>query len=48
MHIHDEVVIENNSSSIEEVNKIMLVVPTWADGLILDADGFECDFYKKD
>ena len=48
MHIHDEVVIENNSSSIEEVNKIMSVVPTWADGLILDADGFECEFYKKD
>lgn len=48
MHIHDEVVIENNSSSVEEVNKIMSVVPTWADGLILDADGFECEFYKKD
>ena len=48
MHIHDEVVIENNSSSVEEVNKIMSVVPSWADGLILDADGFECEFYKKD
>ena len=48
MHIHDEVVIENNSSSVEEVNKIMSVVPNWADGLILDADGFECEFYKKD
>ena len=48
MHIHDEVVIENNTSSVEEVNKIMSVVPSWADGLILDADGFECEFYKKD
>ena len=48
MHIHDEVVIENNSSSVEEVNRIMSAVPNWADGLILDADGFECEFYKKD
>ena len=48
MHIHDEVVIESNSSSIEEVNQIMSIVPSWAPGLILDADGFESDFYKKD
>ena len=48
MHIHDEVVIESDSSSIEEVNEIMSVVPEWADGLILDADGFESEFYKKD
>ncbi|MFR2891535.1 DNA polymerase [Peptoniphilus grossensis] len=48
MHIHDEVVIESDSSSIEEVNQIMSVVPEWADGLTLDADGFESEFYKKD
>ncbi|WP_099208622.1 DNA polymerase [Urinicoccus timonensis] len=48
MHIHDEVVIESDSSSIEEVNQIMSVVPIWAPGLILDADGFESEFYKKD
>lgn len=48
MHIHDEVVIESDSSSIEEVNQIMSVVPEWAPGLILDADGFESEFYKKD
>lgn len=48
MHIHDEVVIESDSSSVEEVNEIMSIVPSWADGLILDADGFECEFYKKD
>ena len=48
MHIHDEVVIESDSSSIEEVNQIMSVVPEWADGLILEADGFESEFYKKD
>ena len=48
MHVHDEVVIESNSSSVEEVNKIMSLVPEWADGLVLDADGFEAKFYKKD
>ena len=48
MHIHDEVVIESYSSSIEEVNQIMSLVPSWAPGLILDADGFESEFYKKD
>ena len=48
MHIHDEVVIESDSSNIEEVNQIVSVVQEWADGLILDADGFESEFYKKD
>lgn len=48
MHIHDEVVIESDSSSIEEINEIMSIVPCWATGLILDADGFESEFYKKD
>ena len=48
MHIHDEVVIESDSSSIEEINEIMSIGPSWAHGLILDADGFESEFYKKD
>ncbi|MDO4662119.1 MAG: DNA polymerase [Tissierellia bacterium] len=48
MHIHDEVVIESDSSSTEEINEIMSIVPIWAPGLILDADGFESEFYKKD
>lgn len=48
MHIHDEVVIESDSSSVEEINEIMSIVPSWAHGLILDADGFESGFYKKD
>ena len=48
MHIHDEVVIESDSSSIEEINEIMSLVPIWAPGLSLEADGFESEFYKKD
>jgi DNA polymerase len=49
MHIHDEVVIEAPSnSSLEDITEIMAITPTWADGLLLRADGFVSDFYKKD
>ena len=34
--------------SLEKIVKIMTEVPTWADGLILNAAGFVSDFYKKD
>lgn len=50
MHVHDEVVLEVpvGKSSIEEVCRIMSETPTWAKGLILNADGYECEFYKKE
>lgn len=49
MHIHDEAVIDAPADrSLEKVVKIMTEVPTWADGLILNAAGFVSDFYKKD
>lgn len=50
MHVHDEVVLEVpiGQSSVEEVNDIMRQQPVWAEGLPLDADGFECAFYQKD
>lgn len=50
MHIHDEVVLEVpiGQSSVEEVCRIMAVAPDWAAGLPLRADGYECEFYKKD
>lgn len=49
MHIHDEVVIDAPLDlKVEEVSKKMSEVPSWASGLILNADGYECDFYKKD
>lgn len=50
MHIHDEVVLEvpNGQSSVEEVCKIMGQTPQWAEGLCLRADGYECQFYKKE
>ena len=49
MHCHDEAVLEvpHGESSAEEVCGIMAVVPEWAVGLPLRADGYECDFYMK-
>lgn len=49
MHIHDEAVIDApKDSSLDTMVKIMTEVPSWADGLILNAAGFVGDFYKKD
>jgi DNA polymerase len=50
MHIHDEAVLEvpDGVSSVDEICQIMAVAPAWADGLPLRADGYECNFYKKD
>ena len=49
MHIHDEVVINAPIDlSVEEVAKKMSMTPLWANGLVLNAAGYECDFYKKD
>lgn len=49
MHIHDEIVIEADPHiSLEELCKQMARVPGWAKGLVLRADGYVCDYYKKD
>ena len=50
MHVHDEIIIEERigKGSLQEVCDIMAVAPSWADGLPLRADGFECEYYKKD
>ena len=50
MHIHDEVVleVEENVSTVEEVCRIMKISPTWAKDLPLNAEGYECKFYKKE
>jgi DNA polymerase len=49
MHIHDEVVIEAPMDmEIDEVGRIMGIVPSWADGLRLSAAGYEAGFYMKD
>lgn len=49
MHVHDEVVLEVPLEiCVQDVCVLMGQVPPWAHGLLLRADGFECDFYKKD
>ena len=49
MHIHDEVVVEVDSSiTKEQIKQIMVKSPMWAKGLLLNADAYECDFYMKD
>ena len=50
MHVHDEIVLEvpQGVSSIEEICSIMAENPPWAKGLPLKADGYECEFYRKD
>ncbi len=49
MHVHDEVVIEADPSvSLKAICEQMGRTPPWAKGLILRADGYETDFYKKD
>lgn len=48
-HVHDEIIIEADPQiSVTEVCKQMSQVPPWAKGLLLDADGYECEFYQKD
>ena len=48
-HVHDELIIEADSSlQLESVCEQMAVTPPWAEGLLLRADGYVCDFYKKD
>ena len=48
-HVHDELIIEASPGvSVEIICEQMGRTPPWAEGLILRADGYECDFYRKD
>ena len=48
-HVHDELIIEcPSSTSVELICELMASVPEWAQGLPLKADGYECEFYRKD
>lgn len=48
-HIHDELIIEcDKRMSLSAVCEQMSRTPPWVNGLLLRADGYECDFYKKD
>lgn len=48
-HVHDEVIIEAPyDAKVEDVCDIMCETLEWAPGLILNADGYETLYYKKD
>ena len=48
-HVHDELIIEaDKHMSLDAVCKQMGRTPPWTPGLLLRADGYECDFYKKE
>ncbi len=49
MHCHDEIIAEvpEGIGSVDEMCEIMAVQPTWAEGLPLRADGYQCSFYQK-
>ena len=48
-HVHDEIIIEcSKDVSVDAICEQMGRTPPWIEGLVLCADGFECDFYKKD
>lgn len=52
MHVHDEIITEvpndDPKKHLEQINAIFAEPITWAPGLILVADGFTADYYRKD
>lgn len=48
-HVHDEIIIEADPRvSLDAICEQMGRTPAWAPGLVLRADGYETQFYKKD
>lgn len=48
-HVHDELIIEcSKDVSVDAICEQMGRTPPWITGLLLRADGYECEFYKKD
>lgn len=52
-HVHDEVIIDikpyaDNEKMLKDVVEIMSVVPSWATGLPLGADGWVGDYFTKE
>lgn len=48
-HVHDELIIEvPKDETVEHISGLMSTSPEWCRDLVLNADGYECEFYKKD
>lgn len=48
MHVHDEIVVETATVTIDEICELMATLSEWAKGLPLSADRYECEFCQKD
>ena len=47
--VHDEIIMEaDRRMSVDAICEQMGRTPPWAQGLLLRADGYECEFYRKD
>lgn len=53
-HVHDEIIVETPSRAnswevphYDRIEKAMLRMPAWAEGLPVEADGFICTRYRK-
>ena len=48
-HVHDEVILETDPAvTAEEISLKMSITPPWAEGLLLRAEGYECNYYRKE
>ena len=48
-HVHDELIIEcQMEASLESICEMMGRTPPWLPGINLNADGYECMYYKKE
>lgn len=48
-HVHDEIIVEAGTDlSVETVCSRMCKLPSWANGLVLNAEGYRTPFYCKD
>ena len=48
-HVHDEIILETEKdASVQDICEQMGRTPAWIPGLVLRADGYECEYYRKD
>ena len=48
-HVHDEIILEaEKDASVQDICEQMGRTPAWISGLVLRADGYECNYYRKD
>ena len=48
-HVHDEIILEaEKDASVLDICEQMGRTPAWIPGLVLRADGYDCEYYRKD